>query len=168
MRVETAALDRAGLARELRACLDDMRLATAALTPEATDLGAAIGNFLFRWDTLLRDAGVRASWQVELPPKGLAVAPCVALQLLRVMQEALTNVLRHADAQGVRLALAHDGRTLSLAMEDDGHGIPPGGPGPGRGLADMRSRAAALGARFTIGAPPGGGTRIELQLDLPA
>lgn len=167
-RVESSSLDDAGLARELRACLADMRLASEALAPEATELGAVIGNLLFRWEPVLRDAGVQPRWRVELPPQGLPIAPYAALQLLRVMQEALTNVLRHADARHVELALVHEGAQLRLAIEDDGRGLPPAGPGSGRGLADMRSRAGALGARFVLGAPPGGGTRVELDWPLPA
>jgi len=167
LRVEGGTLDRAGLSRELRDCLVDMRLAAETLTPDETELGAVLGNFLFRWEGLLRDAGVRAAWQVELPPQGLRVAPYVALQLLRVMQEALNNVLRHAEAQRVRLALQHDGRALALQIEDDGRGIAPGGPAGGRGLADMRARAEAIGARFTLATPPGGGTRVELHMQWP-
>jgi signal transduction histidine kinase len=167
-RVESAGLDAEGVARELRACLADMRLASEAFAPEATELGAVIGNFLFRWGSVLREAGVQPRWRVELPPQGLPVSPYVALQLLRVMQEALTNALRHADARSVTLALVHDDRALSLAVEDDGRGLPPAGPGPGRGLADMRGRASAIGAQFALGAPPGGGTRVELRWPLPA
>lgn len=168
LRVESAELDRAGLAQELRACLTDMRLATETLTPDKTELGAVIGNFLFRWEGLLRDAGVRATWQVELPAEGVCVAPYVALQLLRVMQEALSNVLRHADASRVRLALTHDGTTLALSIDDDGRGIELAQAPVGHGVDDMRSRAAAVGARFAIATPPGGGTRVALQLALPA
>jgi signal transduction histidine kinase len=167
LRIDRAELDREGLSRELRACLTDMRLATEALTPGEAELGALIGNFLFRWEGLLRDAGVRAAWQVELPAAGQHVPPYVALQLLRVMQEALSNVLRHADAHRVQLRLAHDGRALVLAIEDDGRGIAPGGAAAGRGLPDMRSRAGAIGARFVLEAPPGGGTRVGLHLPWP-
>lgn len=163
LRVDGGQLDRAGLSRELRDCLADMRLAAEALTPGETDLGFLIGNFLFRWEGLLRDAGVRAAWQIELPAQGLRIAPYVALQLLRVMQEALNNVLRHAEAGRVNLALKLEGRTLTLVIEDDGRGIAPGGPAAGRGLPDMRGRAESIGASLVIDAPAGGGTRIALR-----
>jgi len=68
-RVESATLDGEGLARELRACIADMRLAGDALAPETPELGAVIGNFLFRWAAVLRDAGLRLRWQVELPSR---------------------------------------------------------------------------------------------------
>ena len=166
LRVVGGTLDRAGLARELRDCLADMRLAAEALTPGEAELGAVIGNFLFRWEGLMRDAGVRATWQVELPAD-LRLAPYVALQLLRVMQEALDNVLRHAEARRVRLALHLDGRTLVLLIEDDGRGIAPEAAAGG-GLADMRARAEAISAQLALDAPPGGGTRIRLRLDVTA
>jgi len=166
-RVESAALDRAGVARSLRACVDDMRLAIEALGPEGADLTALLGSFRFRWEALLRDARVQLRWQVGLPESAPAVAPYAALAILRVMQEAFDNVLRHADAHAVTLEMTGQGSTLVLAIEDDGRGFDHDAPAAGRGIADMRGRANALGARLALVTPPGGGTRVELQLELP-
>jgi signal transduction histidine kinase len=161
-RLEAGAIDRGGAADELRACLADMRLTTETLAPGPTTLGGAIGNFVARWDDLLRDAGVEPDWRVSPEAEALAVAPRHALQVLRVMQEALTNVLRHAGAHRVRLELALDGTTLRLRVEDDGGGLPADAERRGRGLANMRARAEALQAGLALGSRPGGGTRVEL------
>jgi signal transduction histidine kinase len=165
-RIGDERLDAGRLDDELAACLDDMRIASETLTPEATELGAAVGNFLFRWDGLLRAAGVRADWQVRLPDDGLRVAPYAALQLLRVMQEALVNVLRHSEASRVRLGLAVDGGELRLVVEDDGRGIEP--HANGRGLQGMQGRTEAIGGRFGLATPAGGGTRLTLAVPLGA
>ncbi len=164
LRVERRGLDGEGLAQELRSCLADMRLASETLVPGQTEWAAAVGNFQFRWDALLRAAGVAPTWQVELPEPGLQIGPYLALQLLRMMQEALTNVLRHAEATRVRVAVKHEGHALSISVEDNGRGIDPRAAPRGRGLADMRTRAASVGASVVHRTPPGGGTRVELRL----
>lgn len=164
LRVEGGQLDAGGLARELRECLADMRLASETLVPGQADWAAAVGNFRFRWDALLRSAGVEPQWQIELPDGGPTVAPYLALQLLRVMQEALTNVLRHADANHVRVRTARDSAALLVQIEDDGRGIDARTAPRGRGLADMRTRAASVGASIVHCTAAGGGTRVELRL----
>jgi signal transduction histidine kinase len=164
--LERGQLDEQGVAAELRSCLADMRLAMETLKPGQTDLADAVGNFLFRWEGVLREAGVRAQWQVELPEDGVRIAPQVALQLLRLMQEALTNVLRHAGAQRLHLALTVRADTLRLVIEDDGSGLPADADTRGRGLADMRGRADGLGAQLALLRAAGGGTRVELSLHL--
>jgi signal transduction histidine kinase len=164
LRVEGGQLDAGGLARELRGCLADMRLASDTLVPGQADWAAAVGSFRFRWDTLLRSAGVEPHWQVELPDGGPRVAPYLALQLLRVMQEALTNVLRHADASHVRVRTAREGAGLLVEIEDDGRGIDAQAAPRGHGLADMRTRAASVGASVVHRTAAGGGTRVELRL----
>lgn len=164
LRVEGGQLGAGGLAQELRGCLADMRLASETLVPGQADWAAAVGSFRFRWDALLLSAGIEPQWQVELPDGGPRVAPYLALQLLRVMQEALTNVLRHADANHVRVRTARDGAALLVEIEDDGRGIDARAAPRGQGLADMQTRAASIGASIVHRAAAGGGTRVELRL----
>jgi signal transduction histidine kinase len=162
-RLEGGTIGQDAAAAELRACLADMRLTTETLAPGQTTLGAAIGNFLSRWDDVLRDAGTTPEWRVAAEAEALPVAPRHALQLLRVMQEALTNALRHAGARHVALELSVAAGALRLRVDDDGGGLPGNAAHRGRGLANMHARADALGARLALGARPGGGTRVELH-----
>jgi signal transduction histidine kinase len=115
---------------------------------------------------VLRDAGVRSDWQLRLPPDGLALPPYTALQLLRVMQEALVNVLRHAEASRVEVGIGIDADCgeLQLVVEDDGRGLDPGVGG--RGVEAMQGRARALGGRFGFARPPAGGTRVTLRMPI--
>jgi signal transduction histidine kinase len=98
---------------------------------------------------------------VELPPE-------VEIQLVRIVQEALANVRKHARAAHatVRLAL-HDG-VLAIEVADDGQGFDPGleerTGWPRFGLQTMRERAQALGGRFELEAKPGAGTRVRVTL----
>jgi signal transduction histidine kinase len=92
-----------------------------------------------------------------------------AIAVYRVAQEALTNVMRHAGASTVRVALrsAAPG-TLRLAVQDDGVGIDPARPRHGLGLLGASERAASLGGRLDVRAAPGGGLVVELDLPLRA
>ena len=85
-----------------------------------------------------------------MPEGALQVKPHAALQLLRVAQEALTNVLKHAHASRVQVRLRQAGDLLELQVEDDGRG---GGAAPtdsGRGMSNMRARAQQLGGRLDV------------------
>lgn len=132
------------------------------MASDEQDFRTAFGNFRFRWDQRLRDAGVHTEWHVDVPDTVLAVPPHDALQLLRILQEALTNVIKHAQAKRVQVSLRHDANGLTLEVQDDGIGLSsnPGSQG-GRGLANMRSRAGKLGARLSHGCTAHG-TRVAL------
>jgi two-component system sensor histidine kinase UhpB len=93
----------------------------------------------------------------------------VRVALYRVAQEALTNIARHADASQVELVLAADDerQVLLLTVDDDGRGMPTGGPQRGLGLAGMAERVAGLGARLELAPSARGGLRVAVQVPLP-
>ncbi|VTU32496.1 Sensor protein VraS [Variovorax sp. SRS16] len=166
-RVERGDMDGDQIAAALRACIADMRLALDALASEEHDLGTALGNFMFRWEAQLIEAGVRSSWAIDVPDGASTLSPHAALQLLRVAQEALTNVLRHARATRVQVRLHRQDGMLALEVEDDGCGLDGSASPPGRGMGNMRSRAQRLGGLldFRSGAS---GTCIVLRLPIAA
>ncbi|MCC7360063.1 MAG: HAMP domain-containing protein [Anaerolineales bacterium] len=115
---------------------------------------------------------------VELSPSvgQLALPPETEVQLLRIVQEALTNVRKHAQATAVQVVVRNSGLVLEVTIRDngvgfhldrDGHG---GGGRPHFGLATMRERAEAIGAEFHLAARPGQGAcvSVRLPLDKPA
>ena len=129
-------------------------------------------------DTLGLEAAVR--WQAQTLFRGalteLELAftalprrpePAVELACFRIVQEALTNVLRYAGASRVRVALAMDDELLTLAVSDDGCGFLPG-TATGLGLVIMRERAQLLGGRLQIETTPGEGTTVRAQLPMTA
>jgi len=89
-----------------------------------------------------------------------------SLALYRIVQEALTNTVRHAGAQTIWLRLRAEGPRLRLEIADDGRGIPAQAPGVngGIGLSSMRERAESLGGTCTIHSVEGGGTRIIVDV----
>jgi signal transduction histidine kinase len=164
-RVSEGELDIARLGRELQEGLADMRLASETLAPDNADFGLAVSNFLFRWEPLLRDAGTQPHWQVDLSDGASALPAYAQLQLLRILQDGMSNVLRHAEASQVVLRIAAKDGQLQFELEDDGRGMEPSARG--RGIHAMCARAQALGGECRFETPPGGGTRLRLALPHP-
>ncbi|MFI8879376.1 sensor histidine kinase [Streptomyces sp. NPDC055243] len=110
-----------------------------------------------------RDAGVRAEvrWRGERGP----LPADIDLAAFRILQEALTNVVRHAGTDTCRVTVERRDGELSLDIEDDGRGGLPAGTG--FGLVGMRERVALLHGRFTAGPRPEGGFRVTALLPLP-
>jgi signal transduction histidine kinase len=92
-------------------------------------------------------------------PAGVEVAA------YRIAVEALANTARHASARTCRVHLQLEKKKLQVEVVDDGIGL-TGAQRPGLGIASMRERVAELGGRFSIGAGPGGGTRVAATLPL--
>jgi signal transduction histidine kinase len=86
----------------------------------------------------------------------------------RIVQEALTNVVRHAGAQSVSIELCREGSVLTATVDDDGRGREDIAetPGGGNGITGMRERAAALGGRVEAGPGAGGGFVVRARLPL--
>jgi signal transduction histidine kinase len=118
---------------------------------------------------LAGDVGERARLEVALQTSDLggALPPDVEVAIYRVVQEALTNVVRHADARHVRVDVHRRRRDIVVAVEDDGRGL-DGTRLPQLGLLGMRERVTALGGRLEVGSGVRGGTRIEATMPLEA
>jgi signal transduction histidine kinase len=90
------------------------------------------------------------------------------VQLVRIVQEALTNVQKHAGTERVRIHLRRDEGALLATIEDDGRGFDPVATAAERrghfGLATMRERAESVGGRLEVDAAPGRGTRVVATL----
>jgi signal transduction histidine kinase len=141
---------------DLRATLGVLRGADGAAPTEPTagleDLeGLAAG---------LRGAGVEVTFDVDALPAGASAVQAV---VYRIVQEALTNVLRHARASAVRVRVARDGDVVDVEVADDGTGGGVTG-GSGHGLRGMRERAAAVGGEVDCGPAAGGGWRVAARL----
>lgn len=160
------AAGRDALAEVLADCLDDLRLAIDSMSNiDERDPVLLLASLRFRLAPRLKAAGVELDWQVEgeVAPQPWLDAP-KALHLLRVVQEALANAVRHAGATRVLLKVqAHHGG-VAVSVIDDGRGIVAAGAPAGHGLASMRRRAALLGAQFSVGPGPGAGTEVRLVL----
>ena len=164
-RVQAGEVDRDGIVQALGDCISDMRLTFDAMSPDDNDFLMAWGNFRYRWERQLREAQVASVWAVDSDSAVIEAAPHAGLQLLRIAQEGLTNVLKHAQARQVMVRLDKQGHCLRMTIADDGQGMGILASGAGRGLPNMRARAQRLGARLHVDASPAG-TVVALEIDL--
>jgi signal transduction histidine kinase len=160
----TAAEELAGELRgELRSAIADIRRLVHGLRPPALDELGLVGALERLADTVGPDGGgPRIS--LEVPSAVPPLPAAVEVAAYRVVQEALTNVVRHAAARGCTLRLAVDAAVLTVEVTDDGVGLPAAGLVPGVGLSSMRERAAEMGGECTVGPAPDGGTRVCARL----
>jgi signal transduction histidine kinase len=145
--------------RDLRATLSLLRdQGEVAPTAPAFDLDALPGLV-----ERARAAGVGADIEVEVD--NAAVSSTVGGAAFRIVQEALTNVLRHADASSASVRVRARSDALDIEVTDDGQGDRVGVT-PGHGLRGMAERAAALGGRVDAGPHDEGGWRVHVVLPL--
>ncbi len=114
--------------------------------------------------------GRQSGLPIEVTTSGeLAGLPTeTATHLYRILQESLTNVVRHAGASEVAVSATRDATGVTLIVDDDGRGVVEGrAASPGLGLTSMRERAALMGGTFAMGASPLGGTRVTVSVPVP-
>ncbi|PZP28673.1 MAG: histidine kinase [Roseateles depolymerans] len=120
-------------------------------------------------EIFLREFGQRSGLQLTQELSEVGTDDAGRLALYRLVQEALTNVLRHAHAQQVRVALTQGEGWLQLSVRDDGRGFDPAGVPPGHhGLLGMRYRIESLGGSLELHSAPGAGTLVLARLPAQA
>ncbi|MFI6266045.1 sensor histidine kinase [Micromonospora sp. NPDC051006] len=158
-RPEQAEAALTAISRSSREALDELRVTLGAVRRGG---GREPVPGLARLDDLrerLADAGLAVTVRVDGEPRELPAA--VDLAAYRVVQEALTNVLRHAGVRAAEVAVGYPDGAVTVEVTDRGVG---GAGGAGHGLAGMRERVAALGGELATGARPGGGFRVAARL----
>lgn len=130
----------------------------------------SLGSLRYRLQKVVEREGVDLVWQVrhDIPDDVLTGAP--AYHFIKIVQEALSNVLQHARATRliVQVGWPPPGRMLTLRIVDNGRGIThPDLASHGRGMDGMSRRARLLGAKLTIEPMPEGGTCVHLSVPLP-
>jgi signal transduction histidine kinase len=168
LRMLLSSARRSGSSEELRDAIDqtkreivNLRALIAELRPAALDelgLGPAIETLAERSGAA---AGLDVSTHVELGERG-RLAPETESTIYRLVQEALTNVSKHAAAERVRVEVARVNGTVEVIVEDDGRGFDPDEATPGLGLVGMRERVELTGGRLEIRSDAG--TRVSARL----
>ena len=128
------------------------------------DIFPVLTEYLSRFQN---HSGIQSRLQVKRLPgdnQPLALSPNVEIQLLRIVQEGLTNVHRHANAQHVLVDCIETAEMLFISIQDDGEGFIPGNVPEGHlGLRIMSERAASVGGQVSINSELGRGTRLEIE-----
>jgi two-component system sensor histidine kinase UhpB len=167
--------------------IDELREFSSELRPARLEYSGLVPALTERIERFRRRSGIDVQWRVrwndEPAPSGEEAAraqeaatprlvPEHEWLLYRIVQEALTNCIKHAAARNVRIELAEEPGGLSLTIEDDGAGFDPRRLAEagvaGLGLLTMRERVADARGSFDLDSAPGQGTRIRVRLPLGA
>jgi len=153
-------------AAELRelvvATLQDVRRLAVELRPKALDdfgLVAALERLV---ETFADRSGIKVHLEAQLGDARLAGE--TETTLYRIVQESLTNIVKHADANTVSIILVRRRNLVSVLIEDDGRGFTPDERDGGLGLVGMRERVALIGGRLTIESSEGAGTTLAVEV----
>jgi two-component system sensor histidine kinase UhpB len=152
------------LRRDVRACSEQLRAMLSRLRPhslEGPGLASALRDLLRNWQQ--RDCGIAFAVTMpdDLPPMGIDAS----LVLYRVVQEALTNVVRHSQASRCLVEIEVGGIGVTVRVEDDGCGLPPA-PTRGCGLTGMAERLRMVGGHLRVANGPGGGVHLAASLPI--
>jgi signal transduction histidine kinase len=147
------------------ATLQDVRRLAVELRPAALDDFGLVPAIERLGDLSGEQGGVSIDVRSDLGDRRLPAE--VETVLYRITQEAMTNILKHADAKLVRVRLSRSERDATLVVQDDGKGFDPGRVSDGSvGLVGMRERIALLGGRLTIESTEGAGTMLTAEVPI--
>lgn len=150
------------LAGTLDECLADLHLLVDVLGSEEASLPDAMADYRFRIQRRLENLPLKVTWDVDIEDAPPMPSKRI-LEIMRIVQEALNNALRHARARRIRIEGAcGPAGDLVIRVVDDGVGIPPDVAG-GRGIGNMRHRARGIGARLEF-IPADPGTIVSLNV----
>lgn len=147
---------------EAKANAKDISVDLRPLLLEERDLLSALEDYARRFES---NTGIAV--EVKGAKSGVRLPPEQKIALFRIVQEALTNCAKHAQAHAVAIELDCDPQQLLLRVTDDGVGIDlagGGGNGQGLGLLSMQERAEAIGGHWQIESTPGRGTRVSVSV----
>lgn len=158
-------LPRESLLAGLERSLEDLRLVVASLEQGEGSLTGAIGALRAHIEPRCAAAGVALDWRIEDVGETPQIGPDTTLQIYRILQEASTNALRHGAPRRIAVSMRRASGKVEIALSDDGAGFNPDQVQPGRGLANMRTRARRIGAGLDIRSGERG-TELVLALDV--
>ena len=157
--------DGAALPAALRGALGELRVAVDSLDAEERELVEVLGSLRARLEPLVQGTGIEFSWRVGDVASARRIPPDHAIHLLRMLQEAIANAVKHAAPRSIEVRSGDAARAGVVVpfveVQDDGSGF--AAPAPGRGLENMRRRAELIGGELHIESRAGG-TRVRFWL----
>ncbi|WP_223424500.1 sensor histidine kinase [Alcanivorax limicola] len=152
--------------RAAREALEDLRLVIHSLDIQDRELPVALAGLRERLERQLKRMGVTLDWSMARLPEITGVTPSQALNVLRILQEAITNALKHGQATRIQVSGSEGGEHQArIDVINDGTPFPHDPGHHGTGLINMRRRIRQLGGHIDI-APLATGTRLTLLLPL--
>jgi signal transduction histidine kinase len=168
--VESGGMTDDKVSQILKSCLDDLKLTLDSLEPIEADLLLLLATLRYRLEPRLEGTGVSLRWEVHELPALDWLDPSSALHILRIVQESISNILRHTRATEIRVGTSLEGAGVQVMIEDNGQGfdvqkVMGNQSTGGRGLQNQRRRAQAIKGVVQWESKPTG-TRFVLWLPL--
>ena len=165
LRVERGEMTQADIIHLLRECSADLHLMVDTLREQNDSLEAALVDYKTRVERRIAEQGIGLAWSIQLDGAP-AMSARRMLQVLRIIQESISNAVRHAGAREIIVAARYLGEAVyHIKVEDDGAGIADD-VSPGRGLSNMRRRARDLGGSLDVRRRADGrGTEVILSFE---
>ena len=151
------------LQRSLRGAIDDLRLIVDSLSPTEDGLGDLLASYRHRVGKLLRRTNFNVQWQFDEDAIDVPLPANANLSILRIIQEAVTNAVRHSEGDTLRVHVSRGRDHLEVAITDNGIGIPQ--DVSERGLNNMRVRAIEIGGALAAKSSDAGST-VRLLLPI--
>ncbi|MBO1324312.1 hypothetical protein K2X14_03950 [Acetobacter sp. TBRC 12305] len=136
------------LRQTLQDCLYDLKITVDSLESVDADLLVLLANLRYRLASRFQAHGMTLEWSVKAVPPLVWLTPSAALHILRILQEVIANIIKHAGADRIRVATGVDGLAIVIFVEDNGKGFIANKQATGgRGLHNIRWRAQAINSR---------------------
>jgi signal transduction histidine kinase len=165
--VEKGDLSASALADVLKECIDDLKLTIDSMEPMDADLLLLLATFRYRASKRLESAGIALRWNITDIPKVHDLNPQSSLHILRILQEAFTNIIKHSGANEITVTTRALDRHVCVIISDNGLGFVIGtaNTDSGRGLNNQRLRAQSIGATIDWKSNTNG-TQVTLTLPI--
>lgn len=148
--VEKGRIDAPMVAEVLKDCIDDLKLAIDSMEPVQADLLLLLATLRFRLGPRLESAGIVLRWEIANVPALDWIDPRNALHILRILQEAFTNIIKHTQATEIRVITGVENGCILVKIIDNGSGfsVEQGIDSTGKGLGNQIRRAESIGAEI--------------------
>ncbi|MEQ1667707.1 MAG: ATP-binding protein, partial [Sulfuriferula sp.] len=148
--VEHGRLNEAEIVLVLKGCIDDLKLSIDSMEPVDADLLLLLATLRFRLGPRLESTGIALRWAVATVPALDWLNPRNSLHILRILQEAFTNIIKHTQATEISVATAVDDDFVVVTITDNGAGfdITEALKKGGKGLSNQMRRADSIGAKI--------------------
>jgi signal transduction histidine kinase len=163
--VEGGRLGDIQVAEVLKSCIDDLKLAIDSMEPVEADLLLLLATLRFRLGSRLESTGITLRWEISDVPTLDWLDPRNALHILRILQEAFANILKHAQASEIRVTTGAADGWVCVGITDNGKGfaVEEALGNGGKGLSNQRRRAQTIGGDVAFESSAAG-TRLTLRL----
>ncbi len=147
-------------------CLDDFRLIINSLNIQSNTLPALLADFKYRINRKLDKMGINLTWELKDIPDNVVIEPQQSLHILRILQEAFTNILKHANASKIHISAHNIGGKIHIEIKDNGRNTSQNDAKAGHGISNMKWRANELSGELEVKQEASNGYKVTLIIPM--